>query len=202
MFLECPTCNIGFESTLLSEYSLNNPDDPLEGTRFTFSKCPKCEYPIITQQQLEFDGVYINWSNAQILYPKTDFHINPVIPDELKPSLVEAVQCYRAKSHTATTIMCRRILEGFCRLKGVKEKNLSLSINKLKNEGVINEQLFEWAHELRLIGNEAAHNIEINFSNTDAKDALDFTIAILDFTYSFKDKFDRFKHRRLSNKQT
>ena len=76
----------------------------------------------------------------------------------------------------------------------IEIKNLALSIKKLKDEGVINEQLFDWADELRLAGNKAAHNIDNNFDSLDAKDILDFTIAILDFTYSFKDKFDHDSH--------
>ncbi len=83
------------------------------------------------------------------------------------------------------------------KLQNLKVKTLTLakSIRRLKDEGVINEQLFEWANQLRLVGNEAAHNINSEFSGIDAKDILDFTIAILDFTYSFKDKFDKFKER-------
>jgi len=91
--------------------------------------------------------------------------------------------------------MCRRTLEGFCSIKGVKEQNLAASIKKLKEDGIINEQLYEWADELRLAGNEAAHNIDNDVDSLVAKDIFDFTIAILDFTYSFKDKFDRFKNR-------
>lgn len=91
--------------------------------------------------------------------------------------------------------MCRKTLESFCILKEVKEKNLAVSIKKLKEKGIINEQLFDWADELRLAGNKAAHSINHDFEESDAKDILDFTIAILDFTYSFKDKFDKFKER-------
>ena len=77
----------------------------------------------------------------------------------------------------------------------MKEKNLALSIKKLKEDGIINDQLYDWADQLRLAGNKAAHNIAKNVESLDAKDILDFTIAILDFTYSFKDKFDKFKNR-------
>jgi hypothetical protein len=195
MFLECPNCMLSFEGNVLSDYQVENHDDPLEALKYTFSKCPKCENPILLEQEREIDYDKIYWGSPKILYPQTDFHINPVIPDKLRESLIESVQCYRAKSYTATTIMCRRTLEGFCTIRGIKERNLASSIAKLKTEGIINEQLFEWANELRLLGNEAAHNIDIDFTSTDARDTLDFTIAILDFTYSFKDKFEKFKNR-------
>jgi len=50
--------------------------------------------------------------------------------------------------------------------------------------------------ELRISGNEAAHDIKIGFSHEDARDILDFTIAILDFIYSYKIKFELFKSRK------
>jgi hypothetical protein len=78
---------------------------------------------------------------------------------------------------------------------------LAKAITILKDEEIINEQLFEWANELRLSGNEAAHNIQSTFSNQDAKDILDFTIAILDFSYSFQEKFNQFKQRREAMKR-
>jgi hypothetical protein len=195
MILECANCALNFEGDVLCDYTSVNPDDIIEACKYTFAKCPKCDSPILFVQEREVDINSIYWGSIKILYPQTDFHINPVIPDKLRETLVESVQCYKAKSYTATTIMCRRAIEGFCTIKGIKEKNLSLSIKKLKADGIINEQLFEWANELRLLGNEAAHNIEVVFSATDARDTLDFTIAILDFTYSFKDKFEKFKNR-------
>lgn len=195
MFIECPNCVINLEVEILSEYSYINPDDPIEGTNYTFSKCPRCYTPLLIQQIRVYEYGIIDWSNPQLLYPTSEFHINPIIPEKLRESLTECIKCYRGKAYTATTIMCRRTVEGFCLLKGVNEKTLAKSIEKLKIDGIINEQLFEWANELRLIGNEAAHNIEIEFTTIDSRDILDFTIAILDFTYSFKDKFDKFQKR-------
>lgn len=92
--------------------------------------------------------------------------------------------------------MCRRAIEGFCQLQGVSENNLQKAIQKLKENNIINDQIFEWANELRISGNEAAHKISSTFSNADAKDILDFTIAILDYSYSFQEKFKKFKQRR------
>jgi hypothetical protein len=200
MILECPHCVISFESEVLAEYVLENNADWLLNIKYSFAKCIRCSGPLLVQQEMEVDYNTIYWGNAKNLYPQTDFHINPIIPDKLREILVESIQCYRSKAYTATTIMCRRALEGFCILKDAKEKNLALSIKKLRTEGIINEQLFEWANELRLLGNEAAHNIEIVFSATDARDTLDFTIAIFDFTYSFKDKFEKFKNRTQINR--
>lgn len=201
MLIECPNCSFKFEANVLSEYSTEGFHDPIDAYKYTFSSCEKCEIPLLIEQERGWNnGVGLYWSNPKIIYPNSEFHINPVIPEILRQSLFESINCYQAKSYTATTIMCRRTIEGFCFLKNIQEKNLAISIEKLKEKGIINDQLYEWANELRLVGNEAAHNINIKFTPIDAKDALDFTIAILDYTYSFKEKFDKFKNRRRTNK--
>ncbi|MBT2160513.1 DUF4145 domain-containing protein [Zobellia barbeyronii] len=198
MLIECTNCNIHLEAETIGEFLSAYSDDPIDSAKYSLFKCPKCFNPILTEQTMDFDNVdyQLAFGNIKILYPNSEFHLNPIIPEKLRDSLKESIKCFRANSYTATAIMCRRTIEGFCFLKGVKDKNLAKSIEKLKTNGIINEQLYEWANELRLVGNEAAHNIEIEFSVVDSRDILDFTIAILDFTYSFKDKFDRFKERQ------
>jgi hypothetical protein len=199
MVVECHICNINVEATEHGHYQVDNPYEPLDSETYKLLKCPKCNNPILTVQKSEIFANEIELGTPRQLYPTGDFHLNPAIPEQLRNALQESVQCFRGGANTATAVMCRRTIEGFCTLKGIKTRNLATSIEKLKETGIINEQLFEWANELRLSGNEAAHNIESTFTSTDARDILDFTIAILDFSYSFKEKFDNFKERRKSD---
>ena len=196
MVVECHNCNVSVEATEHGSYKTENPYEPTESETYKLLKCPKCNCPILTVQKYEYFANQFELGTPQQLYPTGDFHINPLIPEQLRKALQESVQCYRGGANTATVVMCRRVIEGFCLLKSIKEQNLAKSIEKLKKTGVINDQLFEWADELRLSGNEAAHNIETTFTSTDSRDILDFTIGILDFSYSFKQKFDDFKERR------
>ncbi len=198
IIVDCDNCNARVQAEIVASFADTNSDDLLDYINYLFCRCPSCSSPILLQQEYDYDGVDLFWKFKAKLYPNPSFHINPVIPEQLQKALIESIQCYKSKANTATVIMCRRTIEGFCSLKGIQEVNLDKSIKRLRDEGYINEQLFEWANELRLSGNEAAHNIGSEFSLLDSKDILDFTIAILDFTYSFKDKFDKFKARRAS----
>ncbi|MGB3464339.1 MAG: DUF4145 domain-containing protein [Cyclobacteriaceae bacterium] len=199
MVVECHICNFNVEATEQGNYTVNNPYEPLDMRTYKLLKCPKCENPILTVQKSEIFVDQIELGIPRQFYPTGDFHLNPTIPEHLRLAPQESVQCYRGGANNATAIMCRRTIEGFCFLKGLKNNNLAKSIEKLKEAGVINEQLFEWANTLRLSGNEAAHNIGSTFSSTDARDILDFTVAILDFSYSFKEKFDKFEERRTND---
>lgn len=196
MLIECDNCSALVEGKEVASYTQEMEWDWVQSLKFTLCRCSQCSSPLLVQQKYETNYEYeLVWGNPKKLYPNNQFHINPVIPEQLQKALLECIQCFKANAYTATTIMCRRTIEGFSLLKGVEEKNLDKAIKKLKEQGVINDQLYEWANQLRLAGNEAAHNIKSEFTEIDAKDVLDFTIAILDFTYSFKDKFDKFKAR-------
>lgn len=194
MLVECDICSAIVEAQVIGDYVQEMDFDWMCNLKFTLCKCSKCSSHVLVEQGYEVDHQEETyWGIPKRIYPENLFHINPVIPNKLKISLTECIKCYKGSAYTATVIMCRRTLEGFCSVKGAKEKNLALSIKKLRDDGTINDQLFDWADELRLAGNKAAHNIDTDFDALDSKDILDFTIAILDFTYSFKDKFDKFK---------
>lgn len=201
LITECRECSLSVSAEVVSSYIDKNPYDPMDSERFSFCRCPNCNSPILLKERCDFDEIEgIFWRQPTILFPGNPFHINPEIPERLRKALQESILCYNAKSHTASVIMCRRTIEGFCHSQGVSENNLGKSIKKLHEQGLINNQLYEWANELRLAGNEAAHNIDVEFSALDAKDILDFSIAILDFTFSFKIKFDKFKERAKMSK--
>jgi hypothetical protein len=92
--------------------------------------------------------------------------------------------------------MCRKALEGICSEHGVKERNLAASLKAMKDQGQIDERLFEWSDSLRMVGNEAAHGVGLTIVQPDAKDVLEFTNAILDYLFSYRDRFEKFKARR------
>lgn len=92
--------------------------------------------------------------------------------------------------------MCRKTLEGLCSAHNIKGRNLSDSLKKLKDNGIIEERLFEWAEELRTLGNEAAHGVDSIVNAQDANNMLEFTEALAEYVFTYRDKFESFKKRR------
>jgi Domain of unknown function (DUF4145) len=62
--------------------------------------------------------------------------------------------------------------------------------------GVIESRLFEWAEEFRTMGNEAAHGVEFAVPREDAEDTLEFTEALIEYVFTYRDKFAEFKKLR------
>jgi hypothetical protein len=122
--------------------------------------------------------------------------VNPSAPRDIQVAFEEACACYRAAAFTASAIMCRKTLEGICAVHGVNERSLSTALRMMRSSGLIDERLFEWSDSLRVAGNEAAHGVGLSIAQPDAKDILEFTNAILDYLFSYRDRFEQFKARR------
>ena len=136
-----------------------------------------------------------DWENPSRYLPSPD-RSNREFPKTLNTSFEEARNCFRAKAYTASVVMCRKTLEGICKENNIAESNLANSLRRMKELSIIDSNLFDWADALRISGNEAAHGVEISFTREDAQDVLEFTRALLEYTFTFRKKFESFQTRR------
>jgi len=130
------------------------------------------------------------------VYPPQDKQLGRSVPIPIRQAYQEAVACFKAKAFTASAIMCRKTLEGLCVEHGVKAGNLAKSLKELKEKGLIEGRLLEWAEALRNFGNEAAHDVLVNIAPQDAKDIIEFTEALIEYVFTYRDRFDDFQKRR------
>lgn len=196
MIVDCKNCSVRVNGTVIGSYEYHEAGHS-PPTRITLLKCPRCQHPILSrQEQLWFH----DWSKPEAVYPCEGDTVNPNLPEGIQEAIREARLClFGANAYVASAIMCRKALEELCATHNVKAQNLSKSLNKLKEQGLIEGSLFEWANELRLVGNEAAHDVSPQISGEDARDLLEFTEAIVDYVIVFRDRFERFKARRATH---
>lgn len=198
MLIECKRCAAIVDAPELYAYDAYDERDGLP-ERWTFAKCPRCASPLLAVQ-CDYGNGFEEDTPTRV-FPARDRQLGASVPRSIRVAFDEATVCFRAKAYTASAIMCRKTLEGLCAEHEVKERNLSASLKKLKDIGVIEIRLFEWAEALRTLGNEAAHGVTSVISPQDAKDILGFTEAISEYLFTYKDQFERFKKRRAeSNK--
>ncbi|MEX0881208.1 MAG: DUF4145 domain-containing protein [Thermoanaerobaculia bacterium] len=192
MVLECKTCEALVEAISIQDYKHVDFEEHCEHI-VTLLKCPKCSGPFLIHQEDYGQGPD---DLPDVLYPVKETRINPSLPDGIKSAYTEAVNCLRGKSYTAAAIMCRKTLEGICAEHNVTEKNLGRALKQMKELGIIEKRLYDWADALRISGNEAAHDVKLQTSAEDARDIVEFTNALLEYVFTFRDKFDAFNARR------
>jgi hypothetical protein len=192
MVIECLNCTARVDATEVFHYDCVDEEAQMAG-RYTLYKCTICGSPFLFLST--DDDEYQSFAK---LYPPPDVGISFAIPKSIRSCYLEAQACYRVKAYTATAIMCRKVLEAIAEEHGVKGRGLAMELKELRDKGFIENRLFEWADTLRMSGNEAAHGIGTTTTGQDALDILEFTNALLEYVFTFRDKFKQWKKRRES----
>ncbi|MBD2255647.1 DUF4145 domain-containing protein [Nostoc parmelioides] len=202
--LTCLTCKAFVNAEEINNYTIEIHDEyPLATTngemlitfnKYSFFKCPKCFKPLVTCT--EYDNEPSSEDKLTILYPTSNKTISSEVPTYIKKAFDEAILCFNSNAFTASVIMCRKTVEGICKERGIEKNTLQKKLEIMKEEGIIDQNLYDWANILRLAGNDAAHDLDVVFDIADAQDIVDFTYAIIDYIFTYRKKFESFKKRR------
>jgi hypothetical protein len=184
--MRCPSC--GKEGTLERITDLN--DLVIIPYIFGQRRCPnpKCHCHI-----------FLIMKNNEIIasYPaeRIDFEKDN-IPDNIIKVFEEAISCHANQCYKASAMMIRRTLEEICHDKGASGEDLYKRLDSLRNLVVIPKELLDGMHELRLLGNDAAH-IEAKFYNEigdeEVEVSIEFTKEILKGIYQYQSLLGRLK---------
>lgn len=136
------------------------------------------------------------WDTPFVMFPTSEGKVTGNVPEDIRAAFDEACKAYRAALYNSSAIMCRKTIDGVCAAHGIATGNLAASLKKMLDEDIIDDRLHEWSTVLRHLGNGAAHDIAVTTTQPDAKDAIEFTNAILDYLFSYRDRFEEFKKRR------
>lgn len=136
------------------------------------------------------------------------------VPDKLKAVFDEAAICLSMNCHTASAAMFRLCLDLTTKEllqewteankdlpnqpNSAQRGNLANRIDFLINSGAISMDLKDYAHHIRLDGNEAAH--EGSTEKQDAEDLLDFTELLLKRIYTTRKQLELAQERRLARR--
>jgi hypothetical protein len=125
-----------------------------------------------------------------LFYPSSKINFNKEhVPENVLNCFEEAVICHSNNCFTASAIMIRKTLEEICGDRGAKGKNLDERLNSLRGKIVIPEELIEAMHELRLLGNDAAHIESKTFQGIGKEEieiSIEFTKEILKAVYQYE----------------
>jgi hypothetical protein len=206
----CPKCNVLVEVRVIAEgsggfrsdaiNSLDEIDAEYHGDIYFVCLCPRCSQPFLIRQSLYgIPGEFETITDESVLYQTESKLIQECLPKPIKTAYDQAARSLNASLFDPCVLMCRKCLEAVCKILGAQGRDLSKRLVSLSEAGHIDSRLLTWAHEIRLIGNEAAHKIEIPMTKEDARDIFDFTEAILIYIFSLTKRFESFKARRINS---
>jgi hypothetical protein len=117
------------------------------------------------------------------------------VPADIAEDMQEAIRAHAFGLNTAAGVLGRRVIEMMTREKNAAGGNLKARIDDLCTKGVVPQNMKEHAHEIRAVGNDAAHETA-KFSADDAADVLDFAREVLHHVYVAPHRLAESRKRR------
>jgi len=193
VLVECDTCQAVVDAKLHNQYNNWVAEEGIDHIHY-FLECPRCHRPFVMSG--EKYGSDDDDETRATVFPESTRRNLTSLPISVDGAFREAISCYKAKAYSATAIMCRKSLEAVCDAHAFKKGVLASKLQEMKDKGIIESRLFQWAEALRIAGNQAAHDVDSTIVAQDARDLIQFTEALLEYVFTFRDKFDQFMKRR------
>jgi hypothetical protein len=153
---------------------------------------------MLGMQSEEAPGVD-EWSAFEVVWPHPrQTRLSDEIPSPIKESLKEAHLCLEAGANLAAAVMAGRAVEGICRHHKTQKHNLLGGLVELKDRGIIEGRLFQWSQELHWYRNVGAHAGPAGITPRDARDLVDFALAICNYVFALTAKYEDFIRRHES----
>jgi hypothetical protein len=147
---------------------------PDELDRATILLCRNCKQGVVVVEErwtgdhpsregIKGGGI-VSWRGIHWWPAPGSADLDPSIPEPLTEAFVEGVRSHGAKAPHAAAVMFRRTVEGIVRDKGGPEAvkqldngDLPGALAHMKTEGALDNTLYEWAMEIRALGNTGGH---------------------------------------------
>jgi hypothetical protein len=202
--IDCPFCKAkvaAIENGSASRSDWCEESGEPFGTKLIVGLCPKCGEPLAGRAyQFGFEGYQGDkkdeWSDVVRIYPNPPkTFLSHRIPRSATESLSDADRSLQANANIAACAMFGRALEAVCRDVLVTKVMLWAGVKMLKDQGIIDDRLYDWSQQLRAFRNLAAHPDEGSISRQDAEDLQSFVYAIIEYIYDLTDRYEEFKAR-------
>lgn len=182
MLFFCSTCHAQTQLILLKSHDLHH-----------FGTCGVCSSHALLAEPSDGGAAYLQ------LYPPRPELTSLSLPVKVEKSYAEAKKCAEAGVWLATAVMVRRTLEAVGKEFDSTAKGLFDGLKKMRDSGVISEEMWKWGEALRFIGNIGAHPSDDDITPQDGREAIEFLDAIIEIIYHLRPKFQNLISRRKSS---
>lgn len=122
--------------------------------------------------------------------------ISSSIPDAARRDIKDAQKCLSHGIYSAAAVLFGRALERLVKEKTGENHMIGRGLKALLEKGAIDQRLYDWAEALRKERNFCAHASDEDTTKENAKDVIDFTIAIFDYVYTLAEKHEKYIVRK------
>jgi len=188
--IDCPFCDDRGHFETVASHKKVRPSDK-KTLNYDTLKCTNCSNLIMvfwSAGDRIHDYKTVPW-RIEITQAPTSW------PAEVGRFWLQATRSIAASNWDAAALMARSALQAVMRDKEAKGKNLKEEIDHLAAEGLLPKVMNDWAHELRLLANTAAHPAPGDPQPTaqDVKLAMSFLNLLLRYLYDLPQSIEQFR---------
>jgi hypothetical protein len=172
---------------------------------YSTATCPECYGPVLLAfqchhgelQKIQKSTTDAAWTLNGVtpqnitVYPELkNPDDSPYYPEKIRRTFIELQEDIQMK-RTAPRIVvgCRSVLEVALRNLGYENGNLLSRIEKARADGILTESMKNWAHRIRMDGNEAVHELES--SDAEAAEFVSFLRLFLEVTFVLPERVSK-----------
>ncbi len=186
--LRCPACRqLGTFEKFTQLQDLQLPR--VNGLILAQRRCPnpKCRTHVFVAAD--------NLGKVLLSYPaeRIDFDASK-LPQPVVDALEEAITCHANQCYIAAAMLVRKTLEELCRDRKATGENLKDRVKALKDKVVLPQEMLDGLHDLRLLGNDAAHIESREYDDVGQEEvevAIDFAKEVLKAVYQYSALLER-----------
>ncbi len=162
----------------------------------------ECARPALVRVQAKYGEPWNLVSGQHVhqidVYPRAlpDYSADGV-PEKIARDFTEALRCQASGYLFGAALVGRRVLQAAVRHCGGKGSDLKAEINSLESK-LLPDLYKEQAHEVRLVGNDAAHADEV--TEDEVEDLVEFTKQVLHHLYVMPEQVRAAGERRRAKK--
>jgi Domain of unknown function (DUF4145) len=202
LVMKCESVSLQRDVTLVSTTSGNPPIRSLAefiNVHYVF-RCSKCR----------LDTYFLRYEDAGIsptglktyedsfreVHQSKVVHQHPLfigvvhesVPESVAGAANESEKCLAVGAYNACAVMYRRAIQSLCKERGAKGRTLNDQLLYLRDNHLITPSIYEWADDLRDIGNQGAHPddpdpVIADVSEYDAEYGVKFLREIIEYVY-------------------
>lgn len=196
--IECPFCEER-GNFLLEHHSEKKKPNGNKILNFDTYKCGSCSSFVMVLWSVNEHRGSRNLHSYRVLpYPLKITKAPDYMPEAVGRNWLQAQKSLESESWDAAAIMARTAMQTALRDKQATGNHLIDEINDLATQGVLPPLMVDWAHEVRILGNEGTHQdpMSTGVEDTDAKDIVEYLDYLLEYLYALPQKIQAYRDRR------
>jgi len=184
--------------------------DAADGNKYLFQAtftCDNCHRlsmcSVWTNSHVQPQGDDYTWDDGEWEPQNVQGRTYTHVPFNIADIADESHRCHSIRAYRGSVLLARSVLEATAKDHGITNGRLIDKIDQLSAQELISKRLAKAAHEVRHVGNDAAHADAADaIGEVDSEDALTIMSEVLDEVYEGPARIAAMEERRARRENT